>query len=98
MQRTWKIGLLLGTRGASTLTAANTNAATDAANTITKFLPLIRRLAQEPRVTNKANEVIARLGERMVSRGLRAVFGLPEPTFLDTLDSEKRSSLTEIAQ
>jgi hypothetical protein len=92
MQRTWKIGLLLGTRGASTLaSSANSNAASDAANTVTKFIPLIRRLSQEPRVTSKANEVVARLGERMVSRGLRAVFGLPEPVF-DSVDSKKSSA------
>lgn len=75
MQRTMKIGLLLGSRGASTITA------TDATNTIAKFTPLIRKLSQEPRVTGKANEVIARLGERMVSRGLRSVFGLPEQSY-----------------
>ena len=72
MQRTMKIGLLLGTRGASTITAF------DATNTIAKFTPLVRKLSKEPRVTNKTNEVIARLGERMVSRGLRSLFGLPE--------------------
>eukprot|EP00804_Cyclotella_cryptica_P005702 CCRYP_000066-RC/>CCRYP_000066-RC protein AED:0.31 eAED:0.31 QI:2105/1/1/1/0.75/0.4/5/294/436 len=81
MQRTWKIGLLLGSKGASSLTSSRSNAATDAAQTITKFVPLIRKLSQEPRVTNKANEVIARLGERMASRALRAAFGLPAPVF-----------------
>ena len=83
MQRTMKLGLLLGSRGASSLaaTAKNNNAAADTANTISKFIPLVRKLSQEPRVTSKANEVIARLGERLVSRGLRAAFGLPEPTF-----------------
>lgn len=96
MQRTWKIGLLLGTRGASTLTSANSNAATDAANTISKFIPLIRRLSNEPRVTKKANEVIARLSERMVSRGLRAAFGLPEPTF-EPDESERNSKTAKLA-
>jgi hypothetical protein len=81
MQRTWKLGLLLGSKGASSLTSSKTNAAADAAQTITKFVPLIRKLSQEPRVTNKANEVIARLGERMASRALRAAFGLPAPVF-----------------
>jgi len=84
MQRTMKLGLLLGTRGASSLAAAtksNGNAATDTANTISRFVPLFRKLSQEPRVTSKANEVVARLGERLVSRGLRAAFGLPPPVF-----------------
>jgi len=92
MQRTWKIGLLLGARGASSVVSStNVNVATGATNTINKFLPLLRKLSQEPRVTNKANEVLARIGERMVSRGLRAVFGLPEPTF-EVVDSEHRTN------
>jgi len=83
MQRTMKLGLLLGSRGASSLTAAtnNNNAAVDTVNTISKFVPLVRKLSQEPRVTNKANEVVARLSERIVSRSLRKVFGLPPPVF-----------------
>lgn len=83
MQRTWKLGLLLGTRGASTLTAAtsNNNVAADAASNISKFIPLVRKLSQEPRVTSKASDVVARLGERLISRGLRAAFQLPEPVF-----------------
>lgn len=91
MQRTWKIGLLLGSKGASSLTSSRGNAATDAAQTITKFAPLIKKLSQEPRVTNKANEVIARLGERMASRALRAAFGLPAPVF-DTVEAAKSST------
>lgn len=83
MKRTMKLGLLLGTQGASSVAAAstNSNAAADTANTISKFVPLVRKLSQEPRVTSKANEVVARLGERLVSRGLRAAFGLPPPVF-----------------
>lgn len=88
MQRTMKLGLLLGTRGASSLAATtnSNNAAADTANTINKFLPLMRKLSQEPRVVNKANEVVARLGERLVSRGLRAAFGLPPPVFETTAE------------
>jgi hypothetical protein len=48
---------------------------------VSKFVPIIRKLAQEPRVQRTANEVVARLGERVLSRGLRAVFGLPPPVF-----------------
>lgn len=82
MQRTMKLGLLLGSRGASSLAATSSgNPAANAANTVTKFVPLVRKLSQEPRVTSKANEVVARLSERLVSRGLRAVFGLPPPVF-----------------
>ena len=83
MQRTMKLGLLLGSRGASSLAATtkNNNSAADTASTISKFIPLVRKLSQEPRVTSKASEIVARLGERLVSRSLRAAFGLPEPTF-----------------
>lgn len=47
----------------------------------TMFVPIVRKLSQEPRVQRAASEIIARLGERALSRGLRAVFGLPGPTF-----------------
>ena len=53
------------------------NAETDPA----KFIPIVRKLAQEPRVQRTANEVIARLGERILSRTVRAAFGLPPPKF-----------------
>ena len=46
-----------------------------------KFVPIIRKLGQEARVQRAASEIIARLGERVLSRGLRAVFGLPPPVF-----------------
>ena len=46
-----------------------------------KFVPIIRKLSQEPRIQQTANEIVARLGERWLSRGLRAAFGLPPPTF-----------------
>ena len=91
MQRSMKIGQILGTRGASSLAAASNNSNSAAAatvDTINKFIPLMRKLSQEPRITNKASEVVARLGERLVSRGLRAAFGLPPPA-LDTINSSK---------
>jgi len=46
-----------------------------------KFVPILRKLGQEPRVQRTASEMVARLGERMLSRGLRAAFGLPPPSF-----------------
>lgn len=46
-----------------------------------KFVPIIRKLSQEPRIQQTANEIVARLGERLLSRGLRAAFGLPPPSF-----------------
>ena len=46
-----------------------------------KFVPILRKLSQEPRVRQTANEIVARLGERLLSRGLRAAFGLPPPKF-----------------
>lgn len=67
MRRFWRIVSLLG----------NSSGTTDPA----KFVPLVRKLGQEPRVQKTANEILARLGERLLSRGLRAVFGLPPPMF-----------------
>jgi hypothetical protein len=46
-----------------------------------KFVPIIRKLSQESRIQQTANEIVARLGERLLSRGLRAAFGLPPPKF-----------------
>jgi len=89
MKRTLKIGRVLGTRGVSTLAAtSNKNAATDTIDAVNKFVPLMRKLSQEPRVTSKASEIVARLSERFVSRGLRAVFGLPPPAF-ETINTSK---------
>ena len=89
MKRTLKIGRVLGTRGVSTLAAtSNKNAATDTIDAVNKFVPLMRKLSQEPRVTSKASEIVARLSERFVSRGLRAVFGLPPPAFETTNTSK----------
>lgn len=48
-----------------------------------KFVPIVRKLGQEPRVQRFSSEIIARLGERMLSRALRAAFGLPPPAFTD---------------
>ena len=57
---------------------------------ISKFVPIIRKLAQEPKVQRTANEVVARMGERVLSRSLRAMFGLPPPIF----DGKKTSAST----
>ncbi|KAL3906035.1 MAG: hypothetical protein SGILL_009441, partial [Bacillariaceae sp.] len=46
-----------------------------------KFVPIFRKLAQEPKIQRTANEIVARLGERVLSRSLRALFGLPPPKF-----------------
>jgi hypothetical protein len=46
-----------------------------------KFVPIVRKLSQNARVQEKASEVVARLGERLLSRSLRAAFGLPPPQF-----------------
>ena len=91
MQRTRKIGLLIGARGASSLAAtsrSNTNAAAESVNTISKFTPVVQKLLQEPRVMSKASEVVARLSERLVSRSLRAAFGLAPPSF-ETINSTR---------
>lgn len=46
-----------------------------------KLVPIIRKLALEPKVQRTANDVTARLGERALSRTLRSLFGLPPPVF-----------------
>lgn len=48
---------------------------------LSKFVPIIRKLAQEPKVQRSASEIVAKMGERVLSRSLRAVFGLPPPKF-----------------
>jgi len=46
-----------------------------------KLVPIVRKLALEPKVQRTANDVTARLGERALSRTLRSLFGLPPPVF-----------------
>ena len=46
-----------------------------------KFAPILRKLAQDTKVQQTASEIVARLGERLLSRSLRAAFGLPPPQF-----------------
>lgn len=67
MSQFWNIASLLSVQGASSDPA--------------KYAPLIRKLAQEPRFQRTASEIVARLGERWLSRTLRGVFGLPPPKF-----------------
>jgi aarF domain-containing kinase len=67
MKRFWGILSLLGAQGGQADPS--------------KFVPIVRKLGQEPRVQRMASEILARLGERVLSRGLRAAFGLPPPVF-----------------
>ena len=67
MQRFGRILALLGAQGGQVDPA--------------KFVPILRKLSQEPRIQRTLNEIVAKLGERMLSRGLRAAFGLPPPVF-----------------
>ena len=76
MQRFARIALLLGARGSRTDPS--------------KFVPLVRKLSQEPRVQRITSEVVARLGERALSRTLRAAFGLPPPEFEDEGSSKAK--------
>jgi len=69
MKRFGKILTLLGAQGR--------DESTDPA----KFVPVVRKLAQEPKIQRASSEILARLGERILSRGLRAAFGLPSPVF-----------------
>lgn len=79
MQRFWTVLSLLGAQGGQTDPA--------------KFVPIVRKLGQEPRIQRTASEIVARLGERVLSRSLRAAFGLPPPIFsgVDSTVTEDRS-------
>ncbi len=65
MQQFWRIAVLLGARGSN--------------SDPSKLIPIARRLSQEPKIQRFAREILARLGERTLSRSLRALFGLPQP-------------------
>jgi aarF domain-containing kinase len=65
MLQFWRISMLLGARGSGSDPA--------------KFIPLVRKLSREPKIQKVAKEVVARLGERVLSRSLRALFGLSQP-------------------
>ena len=65
MKQFGRIALLLGARGSDTDPA--------------KLIPIARKLGQEPKIQKASKEIVAKLGERMLSRGLRVVFGLPPP-------------------
>lgn len=67
MDKFMKIAALLGAQGSS--------------SDPSKFIPLIRKLGAEPRIQRTASEIVARLSERALSRGLRAAFGLSPPVF-----------------
>ncbi len=63
MKQFGRITTLLGARGSS--------------SDPSKLIPIVRRLSQEPKIQRVASEILARLGELILSRSLRAVFGLP---------------------
>jgi len=67
MKRFWRIASLLGARGAN--------------SDPSKLIPIFRKLGQEPRIQRVSSEIVVRLGERTLSRSLRAMFGLPPPSF-----------------
>lgn len=46
-----------------------------------KFVPLVRKMVQDERIRRSAQDVVARVGERVLSRSLRSTFGLPPPLF-----------------
>ena len=63
MKQFGRITTLLGARGSS--------------SDPSKLIPIVRRLSQEPKIQRVSSEILARLGERLLSRSLRAMFGLP---------------------
>lgn len=67
MKRFWRIASLLGARGTN--------------SDPSKLIPIFRKLGQEPRIQRVSSEIVVRLGERTLSRSLRAMFGLPPPSF-----------------
>ena len=81
MKRFGKILALLGSAGGQT--------------DVAKFVPVIRKLATEPRIQRTASEIVAKLGERTLSRGLRAAFGLPPPIFDGSDTRIETSTVTE---
>jgi aarF domain-containing kinase len=64
MQQFWRILMLLGTRGTT--------------SDPSKLIPIVRRLSQEPKIQRVSSEIVARLGEKALSRSLRALFGIKE--------------------
>jgi len=67
MKRFWRIASLLGATGTN--------------SDPSKLIPIFRKLGQEPRIQRVSSEIAVRLGERTLSRSLRAMFGLPPPSF-----------------
>lgn len=67
MKQFWRIASLLGARGAN--------------SDPSKLIPIFRKLGQEPRIQRVSSEILVQLGERTLSRSLRAMFGLPPPLF-----------------
>lgn len=65
MKQSWKILNLLGAGGSN--------------SDPSKMVPVVRKLSQEPRIQRVATEIVAKLGERLLSRSLRLAFGLPQP-------------------
>ena len=64
MQQFYRILVLLGARGSN--------------SDPSKLFPIVSRLSQEPKIQRAAREIIARLGERALSRSLRAIFGISD--------------------
>lgn len=64
MQRFWRIMTLLGAQGNM--------------SDPSKLIPIARRLSQEPKIQKMSSEIVARLGEKALSRSLRALFGIQE--------------------
>lgn len=85
MVRFWRAMSLLVDRAAGD--GATSSSTTDPS----RFVPLLRKFGQEPRVQRVVRDVVARLGERTLRRSLRAAFGLPAPVF-DENDEERRRS------
>jgi len=56
-----------------------------------RWVPIFRKLANSPQIQQMSSEILAQLGERALSRTLRAAFGLP-PT---PLPYSEQSTVTE---
>lgn len=56
-----------------------------------RWVPIFRKLANSPQIQQMSSEILAQLGERALSRTLRAAFGLP-PT---PLPHSEQSTVTE---
>jgi len=74
----------------------NNNNGSDANNMdVMKWIPILRKLANEPVIQQTLSEIVAQLGERALSRTLRAAFGLPPIQTTTKISKPTTTTMTE---